>query len=190
MPTVVHVYPVGDLIEHGTDSTEADCVCGPTTEPVPRDDGSIGWVITHHSLDGREQREEEPMTTTPSPTFQVLGREPALWLGLLRGLIYAVSVFVIPVSDTVAAAIIAAAAAGFGLAEAAVVAREKLVPMLMGFTEAVLALVLAFGVELSAEQTGVAMFLVAAAVSFATRTQVTAPVDADGNLVPKHGLAA
>ncbi len=53
--SAIHVYPAGDLIEHDTDSS--DCACGPTTEPVPRDDGSMGWLITHHSLDGREANE-------------------------------------------------------------------------------------------------------------------------------------
>ena len=50
----VHVIPVGDLIAHPTDE---HCPCGPDTLPVARDDGSTGWVITHHSLDGREARE-------------------------------------------------------------------------------------------------------------------------------------
>lgn len=49
----VHVLPVGDVVEHLFD----ECPCGPSTEPVPRDDGSMGWLITHHSLDGREFRE-------------------------------------------------------------------------------------------------------------------------------------
>jgi hypothetical protein len=52
-----HVYPVGDLIDHLTDGQ--DCPCGPTTEPVPREDGSIGWLVIHHSLDGREHRESD-----------------------------------------------------------------------------------------------------------------------------------
>ena len=26
---------------------------------VFRDDGSNGWLVTHHSLDGREQQEDE-----------------------------------------------------------------------------------------------------------------------------------
>jgi hypothetical protein len=51
----VHVYPLGDLVCHDTDGD--GCVCGPRIEPVPRDDGSMGWLITHHSLDGREFRE-------------------------------------------------------------------------------------------------------------------------------------
>lgn len=51
----VHVYPTADLVEHETEGT--DCPCGPTTEPVFREDGSNGWLIVHHSLDGRETNE-------------------------------------------------------------------------------------------------------------------------------------
>lgn len=40
-----------DLIEH---EISEDCACGPTPEPVTRDDGSFGWVHVHHSLDNRE----------------------------------------------------------------------------------------------------------------------------------------
>lgn len=54
--STVHTYPVADLMEHETWGT--DCLCGPTTEPVPREDGSMGWHIIHHSLDGRENRED------------------------------------------------------------------------------------------------------------------------------------
>lgn len=50
-----HVFPLGDLIEHQTDSDE--CPCGPDPEPVERDDGSMGWLLVHHSLDGREANE-------------------------------------------------------------------------------------------------------------------------------------
>ncbi|WP_313277746.1 hypothetical protein [Timonella senegalensis] len=54
---IVHVYPGGDLITHETDGDE--CVCGPTIEPVPRDDGTYGWLHTHHSLDNREAKETQ-----------------------------------------------------------------------------------------------------------------------------------
>jgi len=50
----VHVIPVDDLIEHVTSD---ECPCGPRQEPVGRDDGSTGWLVVHHSLDGREQSE-------------------------------------------------------------------------------------------------------------------------------------
>ena len=50
-----HVTPINDLIQH----TDDDCACGPRIEPVPRDDGSCGWLIVHHSLDGREATEAQ-----------------------------------------------------------------------------------------------------------------------------------
>lgn len=53
--STVHVYPDRDLIEHDTDTD--DCVCGPAFERVDAYDGGDGWVIIHHSLDGRELHE-------------------------------------------------------------------------------------------------------------------------------------
>jgi hypothetical protein len=53
----IHTIPVNDLIEHTTDGR--DCPCGPTTEPVEREDGSMGWIVLHHSLDGREHDEPD-----------------------------------------------------------------------------------------------------------------------------------
>lgn len=49
----MHVYPLNDLVEH--EFTD-ECVCGPRSEAVRRDDGSYGWVVIHSSLDGREAR--------------------------------------------------------------------------------------------------------------------------------------
>ena len=57
--SAAHVVPTGDLIAHDTDG--GNCPCGPTAEPVKRDDGSVGWVIVHHSLDGRESNEAPPV---------------------------------------------------------------------------------------------------------------------------------
>jgi hypothetical protein len=56
--STVHVLPVNDLIEHY--SNGEDCPCGPTVEFVPPEDGDHedGWLITHHSLDGRELVEQ------------------------------------------------------------------------------------------------------------------------------------
>lgn len=56
MSDTVHVIPVNDLVDHDT-SGEQECICGPTHEPVMRVDGSNGWLVTHHSLDGREEHE-------------------------------------------------------------------------------------------------------------------------------------
>ncbi len=59
MSEVVHVHPVNDLVEHDTSEIDGEpfndeCVCGPDVEPV-----GTGWLITHHSLDGREAHEAD-----------------------------------------------------------------------------------------------------------------------------------
>jgi hypothetical protein len=51
----LHVHPVDDLAEH---ELTDDCWCGPEQRLVPRADGSDGWLVIHHSLDGREQHEQ------------------------------------------------------------------------------------------------------------------------------------
>lgn len=51
-----HVWPCRDLIQH---EWSDDCVCGPTQKPIEREDGSIGWIVQHASLDGREKRETD-----------------------------------------------------------------------------------------------------------------------------------
>lgn len=55
MSATRHVVPVDDLVDHDTAGDE--CLCGPTVEPVTRDGGSIGWLVIHHSIDGREKAE-------------------------------------------------------------------------------------------------------------------------------------
>lgn len=50
----VHVRPTVDAVAH---ELSDDCVCGPRTEVVLRADGRTGWMVVHHSLDGREEHE-------------------------------------------------------------------------------------------------------------------------------------
>ena len=52
MGQTIHVIPINDLINH----EDHDCICGPSVEHIPSDSGD-GWLITHHSLDGRENME-------------------------------------------------------------------------------------------------------------------------------------
>lgn len=52
-----HVLPLGDLTSH---IESEDCICGPLIAPIKRNDGSVAWLVTHHSLDGREQAEPTP----------------------------------------------------------------------------------------------------------------------------------
>lgn len=61
---VRHVVPNGDLIEHDADSF-GTCVCGPDVRPIIAGMVTetttvvrhVGWVVIHHSLDGRELQE-------------------------------------------------------------------------------------------------------------------------------------
>lgn len=77
--STVHVLPLNDVVAHhvpgGLDYHDHDrrrvwlvieaagngddqgCVCQPAVECVPRDNGPDGWIVTHHSLDGREWAE-------------------------------------------------------------------------------------------------------------------------------------
>jgi len=48
----VHVVPIGDLLEHNTES--AECFCDPRVEVV-----GAALVIIHNSLDGREEEEDQ-----------------------------------------------------------------------------------------------------------------------------------
>ncbi len=66
--STVHVYPDRDLLEHDTERGEG-CICGPDVEAVFREDGSNGWLITHHSLDGREAREKACARPAPTPSW-------------------------------------------------------------------------------------------------------------------------
>lgn len=70
---VAHHVPGVDLDQHGTTGpwlvVTADpddgqrCVCAPTVEHVPNDDGPDGWMHVHHSLDGRERHEPDREVT-------------------------------------------------------------------------------------------------------------------------------
>lgn len=51
-----HIIPRGDLIEH---EVSTECVCGPETIPLHCDDGTISYMYSHHSLDGREINEKK-----------------------------------------------------------------------------------------------------------------------------------
>jgi len=53
-----HVWPLSDGVEHDHEDDDGNCVCGPTIEPIEGHDGYIGWLVTHHSLDGRERQEQ------------------------------------------------------------------------------------------------------------------------------------
>lgn len=60
--TTIHVEPINDVIEHNTASD--DCVCGPDIEYLENG----GKLVTHHSLDGRENTEPRKQEKENGPT--------------------------------------------------------------------------------------------------------------------------
>lgn len=55
----VHVYPLGDLIDHQTESVDgSDCLCEPQVEWLDEETGlpyEGGPLVIHNAIDGREK---------------------------------------------------------------------------------------------------------------------------------------
>lgn len=121
----------------------------------------------------------DPPTGGP---VRLLGREPAQWLQLASGVL----VFLTPILGLTAdvnGAVIAVLTALFGIATGLAVSAEKAAPMVAGFLKALIALALALRFEISPEMQAGAMVLVEAGVAWYLRTQVTAPVTVDGEVL-------
>lgn len=110
----------------------------------------------------------------------LFGREPALWGVLAKNIVLVLTTFVFAWSVNQQGAVNAVSAALIGLAVAFAVAREKLVPALLGLAEAAVAVAISFGWNLTPDRQLVIMSLVAAVVGIWTRDRVIAPVGEDG----------
>jgi hypothetical protein len=109
--------------------------------------------------------------------IRIFGREPALLLAFLAGLVKLGTAFGLEVSTDQQAVVNAAAAAAVGLWVAFKVS-DGLSAAVLGFIQAAVALAVGFGLQWSADQQSIAMTVAAAAVAMFVRTQVTAPVPA------------
>lgn len=117
--------------------------------------------------------------------MRVFGRDPALFLGLVSALLQMLTAYGLHLTDAQTASINAAAAAALGVVTAFAVARERLVPAILGVGQALFTLALAFGAHFSQQEVATTMSFAALALALFVRTQVTAPVDADGAPVPR-----
>lgn len=107
------------------------------------------------------------------------GREPALlYVGLLAPAVQMIAAFFLVTDPAVQGAVNAVAVALAGAITAALVKSDQLVPALTGLAQAGIALVLAFGVALSAEQQATVMTFVGVVVAIIVRDRVTARVPA------------
>lgn len=117
--------------------------------------------------------------------MRILGREPAAFIGLIAVVVQLAVAWGIDLTEIQQAGINAVATLAVGLIVAASVARDNLIPAAAGLLVAVLQLGVSFGWELSAEQIATAGAALTAVMAFWLRTQVVAPVAADGSRVPK-----
>jgi hypothetical protein len=108
---------------------------------------------------------------------------------IVAALLQVFTAFVVHLTDTQTTAINAAAAVILGVVTAAFTARDHLLPLLVGLTQALVNLALAFGLDWSQGQVAVAMAAAAALVALlGVRPQVTAVVAHDGSRVPRQRL--
>ncbi|MFC5744847.1 hypothetical protein [Actinomadura rugatobispora] len=114
-----------------------------------------------------------------------LGRDPAIWLGLVAIAVQFLVAWGVDLNEEHQALINAAATAAMGLLVALSVARDQIVAAAAGLLTAVLQLGVSFGWDLSQERIATAGALLTALLAAWLRTQVTAPVAPDGSRVRK-----
>ncbi len=106
----------------------------------------------------------------------LFNREPALLLALVAALVQTVSAFLFELSVDQQGTVNAVAIALVALATAWRVRGDSFVPAILGAFQAVLALSLAFGLDLSPERQSIVMLLVGTVVAVVVRDRVVAPV--------------
>lgn len=114
--------------------------------------------------------------------YRIFGREPAVVLALFAAVVSCASAFGLNVSADVQLYVNAAAVAAVGALTAWSVEREKLLPAITGFVQAVMILAVSLGLDLSAEKQSIVLTLVAAVGMVVVRDRVTAKVPPGGGL--------
>lgn len=109
-----------------------------------------------------------------------LSRDPAVWLSLFATAVRLGAAFLFHITDSQQAVLNAAATAIAGLVVALWVIKDGQVAALLGVAQALLALAIGFGLNVSAENQAVIMSVIGTAVAAFVRTQVSAPVTAAG----------
>ncbi|MGA5670089.1 hypothetical protein ACPCTG_31985 [Streptomyces pseudogriseolus] len=104
------------------------------------------------------------------------GREPVLILGFVAVTLKLASAYGLDVSVEQQAVIMAVLSAVVALVEAVVLRTGAAAAAIVNLAQAVLALFLGFGLDLSAEQQALWMLVVEGAVALMLRREVTAPV--------------
>ena len=122
-----------------------------------------------------------PTLSAPDPRSRVtliLGREPALWAGLLNAVIYLLGAYTLKLSAEKEAVLVAVVAALLGM-WVAWRTHDGVSAAILGFVKAAFALFIGFGGHMTAQQEAQWLAIAAAVVALFVRTQATAKVSAE-----------
>lgn len=108
--------------------------------------------------------------------MRYLRREPAVIVAVIAGVIQVLSAYLTGWTDEQQGALNAAVVLVAGLITAGMVSIERALPLTTGCVQALFAVALAFGWELTAAQQSAVLALVGAIGAAFVRTQVTVPV--------------
>lgn len=118
--------------------------------------------------------------------LKIFGREPAVVLSLIASAIMMFTSFIYPLTGDQQGALNAVAMGLVGIISFWAIAEDGGLALIIGFAKAVLALGLAFGLNLTAEQQAVLMsFVTILAQAVIIRPNVVAPITASGATVTK-----
>jgi hypothetical protein len=109
-----------------------------------------------------------------------LSRDPAIYLSLFATAVRLIAAFFTPIDPDQQAWLNAGATALAGVVVAIWVRRDGQVAALLGFAQALLALAVGFGLNLDEEGQALIMSFVGTIAAAFVRTQVSAPVSAEG----------
>jgi hypothetical protein len=107
---------------------------------------------------------------------KIFGREPVLILGFVAVALKLASAYGLDVSAEQQAVIMAALSALVAVVQAVILRTGAAAAAIVNLAQAVLALFLGFGLDMSAEQQALWMLVVESAVALMLRREVTAPV--------------
>jgi hypothetical protein len=118
--------------------------------------------------------------------MKTFGRDPAVWLGLAAVAAQFLVAWRFDLTEDQQSWVNATATAVMSLALALTVSRDQIVSAAAGLLAAVMQLGVAFGAHLSQDEIALAGALLTSLLAGYLRTQVTAPIAADGSRVPRE----
>lgn len=108
--------------------------------------------------------------------MKLFGRDPSVTWSVIAAALAALAAFKFPLTEVMIAGIMTVLYAGSDMITAFVVKSDRQLPLVIGFAEATLTLILIFGMEMTLGQVASIMGLVTVVAGAFIRTQVDAPV--------------